>query len=251
MPNLKKTFKILQILGFSILGTFILNTQAIAKNLRNDMPSICKYEAKRTFAVSGKLIRTNAVERENNRFVIYGQTPKSTKKALYFKCTFDRRGEYIGIKKTRDTRYSSRGQGNHKIPKTVKRVCKGEASARWRMRPNDIRISKTKKLGRNDYVVHLSARNYRGKCEVSRSGHIYKFRTNYANNNVNTSVPREAVRSCKRRAASRWGVRPDRIRTVRTRRLGRDDYNVKLSFRDYRADCEVSGRGRIYLFSEY
>ncbi len=57
-----------------------------------------------------------------------------------------------------------------------------------------------------DNTYYSSARNYRGKCEVSGSGHIYQFQTSYANSNANRVVPREAVQTCKRRAASRWGV---------------------------------------------
>lgn len=243
--------KMFKILGLTILGIFILSTQSLAKKVRNDMPSVCKYEAKRNFGVSKKSIRTHAVERENSRFVIYGQTPKNTNRALYFKCTFDRRGEYVGIRKTKDTRYASGGQANSHIPKTVKRVCKGEASARWRMRPYDIRIDRTKRVGRNDYVVNLSGRNYRGKCEVSRSGHIYRFRTKYGNNRVDNNIPRAAKHACKRQASARWGARPDNIRINHARRVGRDDYIVNLSARYDRAECEVSGNGHIYLFSEY
>ena len=241
----------IKILGLAMLSLFVFSTQVMAKQVRNDMPFICKYEAKRNYGVRQNSVQTLPVEKTRNGFIVYGQTPGNTNRALFFQCNYDRRGNYVGIRKTSDKRYNGGGQANNRVPKTVRRVCKGEASARWRMRPNDIRISKAKRVGRNDYAVRLSARNYRGKCEVSGSGHIYQFQTSYANNNVNSVVPREAVRSCKRRAASRWGVRPDRIRTVRTRRLGRDDFNVKLSSRDYRADCEVSGRGRIYLFSEY
>ena len=241
----------LKILGLSLLGILIFTTASSAKQVRNDMPFTCKYEAKRNYGVRQNSMQTLPVEKTRNGFVVYGQSPRNTDRALFFQCNFDRRGNYIGIRKTSDKRYNGGGQANNRVPKTVRRVCKGEASSRWRTRPNDIRISKAKRVGRNDYIVKLSARNYRGKCEVSGSGHIYQFQTSYANNNANRTVPREAVQTCKRRAASKWGIRPDRIRTVRTRRLGRDDYNVKLSSGNYRADCEVSGRGRIYLFSEY
>ena len=241
----------IKILGLSILSLFILSTQAMAKQVRNDMPFICKYEAKRNYGVIQNSMQTLPVEKTRNGFVVYGQSPRNTDRALFFQCNYDRRGNYIGIRKTSDKRYNGGGNANHQIPKTVRRVCKGEASARWRMRPHDIRIDKTKRVGRNDYVVHLSARNYRGKCEVSRSGHIYEFRTKHTNNNINNTVPREAKQACKRRVSSRWGVRPNNVRINHTRRVGRDDYIVKLSFRDYRVECEVSGRGRIYLFSEY
>ena len=241
----------IKILALAVLSLLIFNTQIMAKQVRNDMSFICKYEAKRNYRVNQNSVQTLPVERTRNGFIVYGQSPRNTNRALFFQCRYDRRGNYVGIKKTSDKRYNGGGHANHRIPKTVRRICKGEASSRWRMRPSDIRIGNAKRVGRDDYIVNLSARNYRGKCEVSGAGHIYQFQTKYANNNANSATPREAVRACKRRAASRWGVRPDRVRTVRTRRLGRDDYSVKLSFRDYRADCEVSGRGRIFLFSEY
>ena len=248
---MKNTLNKLQLLTLFLLGTFIFGTQVEAR-VRNDMPSMCKYEAARHYGIRQSAVRTRSVERVGNRFVVYGQTPKNTRRALFFKCTFDRRGEYRGIKKTRDTRYANGGgHGNAYVPKTVKRVCKGEASARWRMRPREIRIDKVKRLGRKDYMVTLRGRNYRGKCEVSQSGHIYQFRTRSAGNNVNNHTPQSAVRSCKRRAASRWGTRPSNIRVNYTKRLGRDDYIIKLSSRYDRAECEVSRRGRIYLFSEY
>jgi len=242
---------LLQVALLAILGTITVTTQALARQTRNDMQFTCKYEAKRNFNVSQSSSQTLPVERTRNGFTVYGQSPRNTNRALFFQCNYDRRGNYIGIRKTSDKRYNGRGHAYNRVPKTVRRICKGEASARWRMRPKDIRISKAKKVGRNDYIVNLSARNYRGTCEISRSGHMYQFQTSYANNHANSRVPRAAVQSCKRRAASRWGVRPHRIRTVRTRRLGRYDYNVKLSSSDYRAECEVSGRGRIYLFTEY
>ncbi len=243
--------KIFQILALSVLGLSILTTLSSAKQVRNDMPFTCKYEAKRNYGVAQGTSQTLPVERTRNGFVVYGQSPRNSSRALFYECTFDRRGEYIGIRKTKDNRYDGRGHASNQIPKTVRRICKGEASARWRMRPNKIRISKTKRVGRNDYVVHLSSRNYRGKCEVSRSGHIYQFQTKYANNAGSSAVPGEAKQACKRRASSRWGKRPDRIRVNHARRVGKDDYIVKLSFRDYRAECEVSREGRIYLFSEY
>lgn len=248
MLSRTKIFKILTALTFVIA---VVTAAASARQMRNDMPFTCKYEAKRNFAVSVRNSQTLPVERTHNGFIVYGQSPKNTSRALFYVCRFNKWGEYRGIRKTSDKRYSGRGDANHRVPRTAGRVCKGEASARWRMRPNVIRISKVKRVGRNDYIVKLAARNYRGKCEVSGAGHIYRFKTHYANGNAGSTTPREAVWSCKRRAASRWGVRPDRIRTARTRRLGRDDYNVKLSFRNYRADCEVSRRGRIYFFSEY
>ncbi|SFZ98518.1 hypothetical protein MNB_SV-5-244 [hydrothermal vent metagenome] len=240
----------LKILALAILSLFILNTQAVAKHVRDDMPFICKYEAKRNFGVKQSSVQTLPAERIHKGFTVYGQTPKNTKKALFFQCYFDHHGNYVKIRKTRDYRYNS-GGANKRVPETVKRICKGEASYRWRMKQNYIRIKNAKRVGKHDYIVNLSARNYRGTCEVSKSGHIYKFQTRYANNNVSSSAPSEALWSCKRRAASRWGTRLNNVRVIHSRRLGRDDYNVKLSFRDYRVNCEVSGRGRIYLFSEY
>lgn len=242
---------VLKFLGLTLLGTVLLSTQSSANRVRNDMPFICKYEAKRNFGVSQSASQTLPVERTRNGFIVYGQSPRNTNRALFYECRFDRRGEYRSIRKTSDKRYGmGHGHGNS-VPKVARRICKGEASARWRMRPHDIRITNTKRLGRNDNMVYLAGRNYRGKCEVSNSGHIYLFQTRFSNGAGSAVAPREARRACKRRASSRWGVSPSSIRVVRDRRLGRDDYNVKLAFRNDRAECEVSGRGRIYFFSEY
>jgi len=246
-----KMTKMLKILGLSLLGILILSTATFAKQVRNDMPFICKYEAKRNYGLAQGASETLPVEKTRNGFVVYGQSPRNTSRALFFECKFDRRGEYIGISKSSDKRYAGGGNAHNGIPKVVRRVCKGEASARWRMRPNEIRINNVKRMARDDYMVKLSARNYRGKCEVSKSGHIYLFQTKSAGNSVGNNVPREAKQACKRRAASRWGKRPDSIRVNHARRVGRDDYIIKLSYRDYRVECEVSGRGRIYNLSEY
>lgn|GEM_PF-5068682 len=243
--------KLFYMVAFTLFGISILSTEASARHVQNDMAFMCKYEANINYGVPPGASRTLPVERTRNGFIVYGQSPRNTSRALFYECRFDRRGEYRGIQKTRDNRYYGRGHGNHHIPKTVRRICKGEASARWRTRPHDIQINRAKRVGRNRYIVNLSDRYQRGICEVSGSGHIFSFRTHYAGNVGNSVSPREAKRACKRRASSRWGVRPPDIRIVRDRRLGRDDYNVKLAFRDYRAECEVSGRGHIYFFSEY
>ena len=243
--------KLFQIMAFTLFSISILSTQASARQIQNDMAFICKYEANINYGVPQGTSRILPVERTHSGFIVYGQSPGNTSRALFYECRFDRRGEYRGIRKTRDNRYYGGGHGNHHIPKTARRICKGEASARWRTRPNHIRINRAKRVGRNRYIVNLSDRYQRGICEVSGSGHIFRFRTHYVGNVGSSVSPREARRACKRRASSRWGVRSSNIRIVRDRRLGRDDYNVKLAFRDYRAECEVSGRGRIYLFSEY
>lgn len=241
----------IKMLSLAILSLGILSTQSMAKQVRNDMPFTCKYEAKRNYGVNQNSVQTLPVEKIRNGFVVYGQTPRGTDRALFFQCTYDRTGNYTGIKKTSDKRYNGGGQGNNVVPKTARRICKSAASARWGMRPNNIRITNAKRTGRDNYVVRLASRNYIGSCEVSGAGHIYRFKTKNTNSNAHNATPREAVRSCKRRAVSRWGARQDRIRTVGTQKLGRDDYNVKLAYRNYRANCEVSGRGRIYLFSGY
>lgn len=233
-----------------LLCAFVLTPEIMADNVRNDMPRICKKEAKRYFSLPSRSIRIHAVERENNRFVIYGQSPKNSNRALYFKCTFDRRGNYTGIRKTKDTRYGHGREGNHQgIPKTVRRVCKGEAAARWRMNHHDIRIDRVRRQDRYTYRVDVSARHYRGRCEVSKSGHVYRFKTQYRN--AGNVLPYNARQACKREAAWRWGIHPNQIRTNYSRRIGRDDYIVTLSSRYDRAECEVSSRGWVYQFSEY
>jgi len=241
----------LKILGFSALGLVLLTNASFSKQVRNDMSFTCKYEAKRNYGVSQGSSRTDPVEKTRNGFKVYGQSPRNTKRALFYECKFNRYGEYRSIKKTRDNRYSGGGHANNRPSKTARRICKGEASARWRTRPNYIKINSTKRSGRNNYIVQLSSRGQRGVCEVSSAGHIYSFRTRSAQRPGSSVTPREARSACARRAASRWGTRLDRVRVTGTKRLGRDDFNVRLAYRNHRAECEVSGRGRIYLFSEY
>ena len=247
MPNLERSHKLLRSLGFISVGALILSTQSLADYVRNDMPFVCKYEAKRNFGVSQGAVQTLPVERVNSRFVVYAQTPKNTQKALFFECIFDNRGEYVRIKRNRDMR---RGGGN--VPNLAKRACRGEAADRWRIRnPNEVKVNKAKKVGGDDYIIKVSARGNRGKCETSGNGNIYMFKTvsggNSAGGNRGVSV---AVKSCKREAQRRWRMTPNQIGADRTRRLGGDNYMVYLSARGHRAECETSGSGRIYLFSE-
>ncbi len=242
--------KMLKLGTLLFIWTALFTVQLSATQVRNDMRFICKYEGQRHFSVPQDAIATRPIERNSRGFVVYAKTPKNTNRALYFKCQFNRYGEYRSIRKTNDRRYDG---GNHvtRLPRTAKRICRGEASARWRMRPHDIRITKTKRLGRNDFMVQLAGRHYRGKCEVSRSGHLYHFRTKNGGNRIGNAVPSVAKRACRQQAGYRWGVRPQNIRITQGRRVGRDDYIVSLALRYNHAECEVSGRGRIYLFSGY
>ncbi len=248
---MKRILNQLHLWFWFILGMFIFSTQ-IHANVRKDMSLICKYEASRNYGIRQNTSKIFSVERVGNRFLVHGKASKYSKRAFRFKCTFDRQGEYIGIKKIKDKRYlNSRREDHVYLPTTVKRVCKGEASVRWHMRPRDVKIKNVKRLGHHDYVVTLAGRGYRGKCEVSQSGHMYQFRTHTLGYDINNEIPKVVRRNCKKHAAFRWGVRPSEIRIDYARRLGRDDYVIQLSSRYDRAECEVSRRGHIYLFSEY
>ena len=242
-------FKLLRGIALLSIAAMALNTQASAQ-VRNDMPFICKYEAKRSFGVSQNSVQTLPAERVHNRYVIYAQTPQNTQRALFFECTFNSRGEYIRIKRTRDMR-----KANNSIPQSAKRYCKGEASQKWGIRnPNDIKINSAKKVGGDDYMIRVSGRGNKGKCEVSGNGRIYLFETtahaNRPGNGGQNGGLKKAVRVCKGAAQKRWRMTSSEIGADRTRKLGRDDYMVYLSARNHHAKCEASGSGRIYLFSE-
>ena len=247
---MNKNFKILRGIVLLSLGTLALSTQAFANNL-NDMPFTCKYEAKRSFAVSQNSVQTLPTERVQNRYVIYAQTPKNTQRALFFECVFNKRGEFIRIKRTRDTR-----KENSAIPRNAKRACKGEASSKWGIHhPNNIKINKAVKVGGDDYMINVSGQRYRGKCEVSGNGRIYMFQTtsgghNNGNNAGQNNGLKNAVKACKKEAQRRWRMTSSEIGADKTRKLGRNDYMVRLSARGHAARCEASGNGRIYLFSK-
>ena len=247
MPNLEKSHKLLRVFGFISIGALMLSTQSLADQVRNDMAFTCKYEAKRNFGVPQGAVQTLPVERVRNRFVVYAQTPRNTQKALFFECIFDNRGEYIRIKRNRDMR-----QSGSNVPKLAKRACRGEAADRWRIRnPNEVKINKAKRVGGDDYMIRVSARGYRGRCETSGNGNIYMFKTVSGGNSAggNNAVS-TAVKSCKREAQRRWRMTPNEIGADRTKRLGGDNYMVYLSARGHRAECETNRSGRIYLFSE-
>ncbi len=71
------------------------------------------------------------------------------------------------------TRPGNGGQNNG-LRKAVS-TCKKEAQRRWRMTSSEIGADRTRELGRDDYMIYLSARNHDAKCEASGSGRIYLF----------------------------------------------------------------------------
>jgi hypothetical protein len=232
------------------LAFFMLTSLAEAR-MHNNLAYTCKHEAARYYGIRKSAIRTFPVERRGERLLIFGEL-KNTNRNLNFKCIYNRHGQYMNIKEVRNKHYSNRHtRGNNYIPKIVKRVCKGEASVRWHMRPNQIRIKNAKHLGGRDYRLALEGRNYRGKCEVSQSGHIYEFRSKFVGRDTNHYTPKVALQNCKRRASSRWGINPRNIRIDYSKRVGRDQHIIKLSSRYDRAECEVSKSGWIYSFYEY
>ena len=245
-----RTIKLKQYLWL-FLAFFMLTTLTEARMNNNNMAYTCKYEAARYYGIRKSAIRTFPSERKGDRVLVFGEL-RNTNRDVHFKCVFNRYGDYLKIKETRNHHFSNRHRSRDTyVPKTVKRVCRGEASARWRMRSNQVRVKNVKRLGGRDYRVTLEGRNYRGKCEVSQSGHIYKFRSKFLGNNTNRYTPRAALWNCKRRASSAWGVNPSNIRIDYSRRAGRDEHIIKLSARYNRAECEVSKSGRIYSFYEY
>ena len=233
------------------LGALALSTQAFANNL-NDMPFTCKYEAKRNFGVSQNSVLTLPTERAGNRYVIYAQTPKDTKNALYFKCIFNDRGQYVRIKRSVDKR-----KANNHIPRSTKRSCKGKAAREWGIRhPHNIKIDKARKMAADDYMINLSGKGYRGKCEVSGNGRIYLFQTTSGNNNNRGHRGQgnnlnNAVKACKDEAQRRWRMTSTDVGADKTKEVAANDNIIYLSARgNHSAQCEANGRGRIYLFSE-
>jgi len=233
-----------RIFAWIVPAMILFGIQAEANN-RGNMRAVCTYEAQRAFGLPKWDIRTLPPERRGEHFVVFGSG-----QALEFKCGFNRWGEFNGIKKIRDTHYRPGGGHTGGVPGIVRRICKGEASARWRMRPREIRIEGVKRLGHRDFVVALSGRGYHGRCEVSRSGHIYQFTTRQPGYGRHDGIPKAARHGCKRYAAARWGIYPREISISNSRRLGRNDFGIELSSRYGVASCEVSANGRVYRFME-
>ena len=240
----------LKILSVSVLGVIMFSTVSSAREAYDDdMSLICKYEAQRNYGVAQSSSKIFPSDHDYNGFTMFGQSPRNSDRSLFYKCTFNNYGEFRNIEKISDNRYYN--NENYQISQRAKRVCKGEASTRWRTASRYIRINRTEKIGRNEFKVYLNRGDRRGICNVSNSGHIYNFKTRVPNKHINNISLREARNACTRRAASRWGVNLSRVRVLSANRHVTNDYSIKMAFRSNRAHCEVSRRGRIYNFSEY
>jgi len=244
----------IQKFSFTLLGAVMFTSASSARESYTDMSLTCKYEAQINYGIARNSSKIFPIDQTYNGFTIFGQSPRNSERSLFYKCTFNTYGEFINVEKIADNRYNNNNNNNnesYQISQRAKRVCKGEASTRWRTSSRYIRINNTQKVGRNEFKVYLNQGNRKGICNVSNSGHIYGFETKTYNNHINNISLREAKNACTRRAASRWGVSSNRIRILSANRHVTNDYSIKMAFRSNRAHCEVSRRGRIYNFSEY
>ena len=241
----------LKILSAGLLGIVIFSTGSLARDSYNDdMALICKYEAQRNYGVPKSSSKIFPSDHDYAGFTMIGQSPRDLDRSLFYKCQFNNYGEFKSIEKIVDNRYYDNHNEAYQVTKRAKRVCKGEASTRWRTRASTIRINRTEKIGQDEFKVYLSRGDRRGICNISNSGHIYNFKTIVPNRHINNISLREARDICTRKAATRWGVNSNRIRVLNSNKY-RNDYSFKLALRRNRAQCEVSRRGHIYNFSEY
>ncbi len=71
---------------------------------RPDMPRYCLYEAASAYGVRREDVITLPAEPDQNMFSVYGQTPAEGANALFFICTFNGAGQFVGVDTQSDDR---------------------------------------------------------------------------------------------------------------------------------------------------
>lgn len=124
--------------AFAVLS-FTGTAHAEENIAQGDMPRYCQLEAASAFAVRPGDVATLPAERDKGMFTVYGQTPPQGQDALFFTCTFNAQGQFVGVDKSSDERSGSASQSGGGIAvKDMARYCVGEASAKFGQRPQNI-----------------------------------------------------------------------------------------------------------------
>jgi len=112
---------------------------------QGEMPHYCLLEAASAFGVGRNDVITLPAEHHKGQFVVYGQTPAQSDQALFFSCTFNSQGQFVGVHKDSDKRtqghatqgHAAQGHGGVAVD-DMARHCAGEASAKFHQRPQNI-----------------------------------------------------------------------------------------------------------------
>lgn len=141
------THKDSRLLAGAALALFAFAGTALAeeKIAQGEMPHYCLLEAASAFKVGREEVITLPAEHHKGQFVVYGQTPAQGDQALFFSCTFNAQGQFVGVHKDSDKRsqghasqgHAAQGHGGVAVG-DMARHCAGEASAKFHQRPQNI-----------------------------------------------------------------------------------------------------------------
>jgi hypothetical protein len=166
----------------ALLSTSGLGLSVQAKENRpnievSSMMRYCQGEVAAKYSVSPRDIRTLPVERKNNNYRVYGQTPADGDQALFFYCEFNQHREFDGVTMTSDKR-SSDGGGSAKERITVEemaRYCTGMAAEKFDQSPRYITTNEPIRQSNGTYKVYgqyelSSTRTQDFVCTYNSSG---------------------------------------------------------------------------------
>jgi len=220
---------------FMLVAVTTLNARHVPKKV---MYHYCTEVASAQYGAPLKAISANMPLYRNRGFVVEGRIDRRNGRNEHFVCRFDDYGKFNFIKKRAPVRSSG-------IEKRLKRVCRSEASVRWRTPVRQIDVTNIKKIGRYRYELTLENVDNTGVCQVNKNGYVSRFQTL----SKRRHIPRIVQDRCVRKAASRWNVPLSYIDIDRANYLGRGRYDIKVSSDDYAADCGIRANGVIEHFN--
>ncbi|WP_094555661.1 hypothetical protein [Synechococcus sp. 1G10] len=123
----------------------------------SNMMRFCQGEAASKYSVSPRDISTLPVERTNNNYRVYGQTPSDGDRALFFYCEFNQHREFDGVTMTSDKRSSGNSGGTARESVNVEdmaRYCTGMAAEKFKQSPRYITTNAPVRQSNGTYTVY-------------------------------------------------------------------------------------------------
>jgi hypothetical protein len=131
--------------GLGMLAGIMVSTSLAAEERikQGDMPRYCQLEAASAFSVNPNDVATQPAEQNKSGYLVYGQTPATGDKALFFRCKFDDNRRFVKVKTDSDSRSQARSATDTHAAGGIAvadmaRYCAGEASAKFNQRPQNI-----------------------------------------------------------------------------------------------------------------
>lgn len=146
------------LLLFSPLAALTSQAKENRPNIEiSSMTRFCSGEAAEKFKVSPRDISTLPVERSNNNYRVYGQSPAEGQQALFFYCEFNQHREFDGITTTSDKRSSGDSGSTSKEsvkPEDMARYCTGMAAEKFNQSPRYISSNEPTRQPNGSYKVY-------------------------------------------------------------------------------------------------